>query len=88
MDDGTLALSIASALSFLKPKNQDMAVRLSDLGYRLSTERVEYLKRVEKAGRLTEDAMRKVLEGENILDPPKVVPLPVKQEKNSPAPRP
>ena len=58
---------------------------LSDLGYRLSTERVEYLKRVEKADRLTEDAMRKVLEGENILDPPKVVPLPVKQEKNSPA---
>lgn len=85
VDDGTLALSIASALSFLKPKNQDMAVRLSDLGYRLSTERVEYLKRVEKAGRLIEDAMRKVLEGENILDPPKVVPLPVKQEKNSPA---
>lgn len=85
VDDGTLALSIASALSFLKPKNQDMAVRLSDLGYRLSTERVEYLKRVEKAGRLTEDAMRKVLEGENILDLPKVVPLPVKQEKNSPA---
>ena len=85
VDDGTLALSIASALSFLKPKNQDMAVRLSDLGYKLSTERVEYLKRVEKAGRLTEDAMRKVLEGENILDPPKVVPLPVKQEKNSPA---
>lgn len=85
VDDGTLALSIASALSFLKPQNQDMAVRLSDLGYRLSTERVEYLKRVEKAGRLTEDAMRKVLEGENILDPPKVVPLPVKQETNSPA---
>jgi len=85
VDDGTLALSIASALSFLKPKNQDIAVRLSDLGYRLSTERVEYLKRVEKAGKLTEDAMRKVLNGENILDPPKVAPLPVKQEKNSPA---
>lgn len=85
VDDGTLALSIASALSFLKPKNQDMAVRLSDLGYRLSTERVKYLKRVEKADRLTEDAMRKVLEGENILDPPKVVPLSVKQETNSPA---
>ena len=61
VDDGTLALSIASALSFLKPKNQDMAVRLSDLGYRLSTERVEYLKRVEKAGRLTEDAMRTII---------------------------
>lgn len=85
VDDGTLALSIASALSFLKPKNQNVAIHLSDLGYRLSTERVEYLKRVEKAGKLTEDAMRKVLDGENILDPPKVVPLPVKQETNSPA---
>ena len=85
VDDGILALSIASALSFLKPKNQNVAIHLSDLGYRLSTERVEYLKRVEKAGKLTEDAMRKVLDGENILDPPKVVPLPVKQEKNPPA---
>lgn len=85
VDDGILALSIASALSFLKPKNQNVAIHLSDLGYRLSTERVEYLKRVEKAGKLTEDAMRKVLDGENILDPPKVVPLPVKQETNSPA---
>ena len=49
VDDGELALSIASALSFLKPENQDTAIRLSDLGYKLSTERVEYLKRVEKA---------------------------------------
>ncbi len=86
VDDGTLALSIASALSFLKPKNQNVAIRLSDLGYRLSTERVEYLKRVEKAGKLTEDTMRKVLDGENILDPPKVVPLPVKQETDAPSP--
>ena len=86
VDDGTLALSIASALSFLKPKNQNVAIRLSDLGYRLSTERVEYLKRVEKAGKLTEDTMRKVLDGENILDPPKVVPLPVKQKTDAPSP--
>ena len=86
VDDGTLALSIASALSFLEPKNQNVAIRLSDLGYRLSTERVEYLKRVEKAGKLTEDTMRKVLDGENILDPPKVVPLPVKQETDAPSP--
>ena len=85
VDDGELALSIASALSFLKPENQDTAIRLSDLGYKLSTERVEYLKRVEKAHKLNESAMRKVLSGENILDPPKVVPEPIKQEKNSPA---
>lgn len=86
VDDGELALSIASALSFLKPENQDTAIRLSDLGYKLSTERVEYLKRVEKAHKLNESAMRKVLSGENILDPPKVVPEPVKQETSTPAP--
>ena len=86
VDDGELALSIASALSFLKPENQDTAIRLSDLGYKLSTERVEYLKRVEKAHKLNESAMRKVLSGENILDPPKVVPEPIKQETSTPAP--
>ncbi len=88
VDDGTLALSIASALSFLKPENQSMASRLSDLGYKLSTERVEYLKRVEKANKLDEGAMRKVLNGENILDPPKAVPMPAKQESAAPAPAP
>ncbi len=88
VDDGTLALSIASALSFLKPENQSMASRLSDLGYKLSTERVEYLKRVEKANKLDESAMRKVLNGENILDPPKAVPMPAKQESAAPAPAP
>ena len=86
VDDGELALSIASALSFLKPENQDTAICLSDLGYKLSTERVEYLKRVEKAHKLNESAMRKVLSGENILDPPKVVPEPIKQETSTPVP--
>ena len=40
---------------------------LMDLGYRVSTERVEYLKKVEKAGKLNESSMRQVLEGENVL---------------------
>lgn len=76
VDDGSLALSIASAISFLKPDNQDEVLHLMDLGYRVSTERVEYLKKVEKAGKLDESSMRLVLEGENVLDPPKVVPTP------------
>ena len=77
VDDGTLALSIASAVSFLKPGNQDEVLHLMDLGYRVSTERVEYLKKVEKAGKLDENSMRLVLEGENVLEPPKVIPMPV-----------
>ena len=76
VDDGSLALSIASAVSFLKPDNQDEVLHLMDLGYRVSTERVEYLKKVEKAGKLNEGSMRQVLEGENVLDPPKVIPYP------------
>ena len=74
VDDGTLALSIAAAVSFLKPENQDEVLHLMDLGYRVSTERAEYLKKVEKAGKLDESSMRLVLEGENVLEPPKVIP--------------
>ena len=73
VDDGTLPLSAASALSFLKPENQDVALHLTDLGYKLPTERIEYLKKVEKAGKLDEMTMRKVLDGENVLEPPKVL---------------
>ena len=76
VDDGSLALSIAYPISFLKPENQDEVLRLSDLGYKLSTERMEYMKKVEKAGKLNEKSMRLVLEGENVLEPPKVVPMP------------
>ena len=76
VDDGSLALSIASAISFLKPQNQDKVLHLNDLGYKLSTERIEYMKKVEKAGKLDENSMRLVLEGENVLEPPKVVPIP------------
>ena len=93
VDDGTLPLSAASALSFLKPENQNVALHLADLGYKLPTERIEYLKKVEKAGKLDEMTMRKVLDGENVLEPPKVVsfpgtetPQPVKAEPSSNVP--
>ena len=76
VDNGTLPLSAASALSFLKPENQDVALHLTDLGYKLPTERIEYLKKVEKAGKLDEMTMRKVLDGENVLEPLKVVSFP------------
>ena len=76
VDDGSLPLSVASAISFLKPQNQDEVLHLNDLGYKLSTERIEYMKKVEKAGKLDENSMRLVPEGENVLEPPKVVPMP------------
>ena len=65
-DEGRLELSIAHSISFLKPKNQDLVMHLSDLGYKVSTVRVERMKKVEKAGRLTEQAMRDILDDKDI----------------------
>ena len=76
VDNGSLALSVASAISFLKPQNQDEVLYLSDLGFKISTERVEYLKKVEKKEGLDEKKIRRILNGENVLDPPKVIPMP------------
>ena len=86
VDDGTLPLSVASAISFLKQENQDKLLNLGDLGYKVSTERVEYLKKVEKAGKLDETAMRNVLEGENILEPVKAAPPPGHEHHAAPGP--
>ena len=71
VDDGSLTLSVASALSFLKPENQGTVLHLMDLGYKVPAERVEYMKKVEKAGKLNSQSMRDVLDGKNVLDPPK-----------------
>lgn len=71
VDDGSLTLSVASALSFLKPENQNNVLYLLDMGYKVPAERVEYMKKVEKEGKLNEDTMRAVLDGKNVLDPPK-----------------
>lgn len=69
-DEGRLELSIAHSISFLKPKNQDMVMHLCDLGYKVSTVRVERMKKVEKAGKLTEQMMRNILDDKDIA--PKV----------------
>ena len=65
-DEGTLELSIASSISLLKPENQDAVLRLSDLGYKLTTVRVERMKPVEKKGGLTEKAMREILDDKDL----------------------
>ena len=72
VDDGSLALSIASAISFLKPKNQDEVMHLMDLGYKVSNERIERMKKVEKAGKLDQTMMRDILDDKDIA--PKPVP--------------
>ena len=66
VDDNSLPLSIASAISFLKPENQDEVLHLSDLSYKLTTERIERMKKAEKAGKLDEKAMRDILEDKDL----------------------
>lgn len=73
VDDGSLALSIASAISFLKPANQDEVLHLADLGYKVTNDRVERMKKVEKSGKLDELKMREILEDKDIA-PKKIVP--------------
>ncbi len=84
VDDNSLPLSIASAISFLKPDNQDEVLHLSDLGYKITTERVERMKKVDKAGKLDEQTMREILEDKD-LAPKHTAPPPAPQP---PAPQP
>ena len=83
VDDNSLPLSIASAISFLKPVNQDEVLHLSDLGYKITTERVERMKKVEKAGNLDEQAMREILEDKD-LAPKHTAPPPAPQPPTPP----
>ena len=86
VDDGSLALSIASAISFLKPANQDEVLHLADLGYKVTNDRVERMKKVEKSGKLDELKMREILEDKDIA-PKKIVP-PAPAPIPTPAPTP
>ena len=84
-DENKLELSIASAISFLKPANQDTVLRLSDLGYKLSNKRVERMKPLEKAGKLTEQAMRDILDDKDIVPPRAAAPATPAAPPASPA---
>ena len=74
VDDGSLHLSTASAISFLKPESQDEALHLMDMGYKVKNEQVERMKKVDKAGKLDEMTMRDILDDKDIK--PKLPPTP------------
>lgn len=69
VDDGSLTLSVASAISFLKPANQDKVLDLMDVGYKVTNERIERMKKTEKSGKLTEITMRSILEDKDLIVP-------------------
>lgn len=73
-DDGDIELSIAYALSFLKPETQEAVLNLSDAGYKLTTKRIERMKPLEQKGKLTPTAMRDILEDKDLTPPQQAAP--------------
>ena len=81
VDDGSLHLSIASAISFLKSKSQDEVLHLMDIGYKVTNERVERMKKAEKAGKLDEMTMRNILDDKDLKPKlPPTTPAPTPQQ--------
>ena len=78
VDDNSLELSIASALSFLKPEHQNAVIDLMGINLKPTVKRVQRLRDAEKGGKLDDKTMRDILEDKdqpvNPPDPPKPAP--------------
>ena len=80
VDSNSLELSIASALSFLKPENQTAVIDLMGLNLKPTVKRVQRLRDAEKSGKLDDKTMRDILEDKDLQpvkppEPPKSEPL-------------
>ena len=84
VDSNSLELSIASALSFLKPENQTAVIDLMGLNLKPTVKRVQRLRDAEKSGKLDDKTMRDILEDKD-LQPVKPPELP-KSEPPKPEP--
>lgn len=84
VDSNSLELSIASALSFLKPENQTAVIDLIGLNLKPTVKRVQRLRDAEKSGKLDDKTMRDILEDKD-LQPVKPPELP-KTEPPKPEP--
>ena len=89
VDSNSLELSIASALSFLKPENQTAVIDLMGINLKPTVKRVQRLRDAEKSGKLDDKTMRDILEDKDLQpvkppEPPK--PEPSKAEPPKPEP--
>ena len=66
VDDGSLSVSLASAISFLRPANQDKLLDLMDINLKPTTEQVGRMRALDKTGKLTEQAMRDIIANKDI----------------------
>lgn len=79
VDDNSLELSIASALSFLKPEYQNAVIDLMGINLKPTVKRVQRLRDAEKGGKLDDKTMRDILEDKDLQpvkppEPPKPAP--------------
>ena len=74
VDDGTLSVSLASEISFLRPASQETIMNLIDINLKPTTRQIARMKDLDKAGKLTEKAMRDIIDDKDIA-PKKVEPV-------------
>ena len=84
VDSNSLELSIASALSFLKPENQTAVIDLMGLNLKPTVKRVQRLRDAEKSGKLDDKTIRDILEDKDLQ--PVKPPEPPKPEPTQTAP--
>lgn len=84
VDDNSLELSIASALSFLKPEHQNAVIDLMGINLKPTVKRVQRLRDAEKGGKLDDKTMRDILEDKDLQ--PVKPPEPPKSALTQPAP--
>ena len=84
VDDNSLELSIASALSFLKPEHQNAVIDFMGINLKPTVKRVQRLRDAEKGGKLDDKTMRDILEDKDLQ--PVKPPEPPKPAPTQPAP--
>lgn len=79
VDEGRLTISVASEIAYLKTGTQESVVHLMDLGYKVTNERIQRIKRVEISGKKPDEMMlRNILDDKDIA--PKQQPQPTAQQ--------
>lgn len=79
VDEGSLTISVASEIAYLKRNTQESILHLMDLGYKPTNERVQRVKRAENSGsKMDEMVLRSILDDKDIA--PKQQPTPPAQQ--------
>ena len=85
VDEGRLTISVASEIAYLKKETQESVVHLMDLGYKVTNERIQRIKRVEISGKKPDEMMlRNILDDNDIA--PKQQPQPTAPQPTAPQP--